>query len=289
MTDDFKDSLSEDETADTNPEPQTTAPIADKKPEPAIMFEKPRHRRSKFAKFIAYIIKVLFITAVFFGLLTSASYFSVWYFITGEEIEVPNLIGYEINQVMTTLKPLGASVKLDNYEYSELIPEGHVISQYPYPGTKSKKGSPMKIVLSKGSPLISVPALIGENYLSAEVKIRAAGLKVGNHAYIYSADASRDKIISQDPLPLTGVPKEYKINLLIEGGARAKKTLMPDLKSFTFAEAKDILNRIGIELINIERKKSTEKAAGMILEQSPEPGIPITPQTEIKLVISAGG
>jgi len=239
--------------------------------------------------FLFFIFNLSMITILVFALLAGTSYFTLWYFIRGEEVKIPNLIGLDVNTVLTRLQPIGLGAKLDNYEYSELIPNGCVLSQYPYPGTKAKRGSPVKIVLSKGSSLIKVPYIIGENYLSAEVKLRTAGLKVRHHSYIFSEEVGRDVVIGQDPLSQSGVPKDYPVNLLISMGSPPRKLAMPDLTKYTLQEAKEILTRIGFSVPNIERRKSGEKPAGMILEQVPKAGTPVTPQTSILLVISAGG
>lgn len=246
-------------------------------------------KRGFFKSLFFYAFYLMTITIIFSGILASASYFTVWYFIRGEEIKIPNLVGLEMNQVLTTLQPFGISVKLDKYEYSEIVPAGKVITQYPYPGTNAKKGSPVKLTISKGSPLIKVPNLVGDLYTNAEVKIRAAGLTVGNHSFIMGDQVNKDKVISQDPLPQSGVPKDFSINLLINTGAEAKKIVMPDLSSFTINEATEILLKNGIKSINSERRKSAEKSSGMVIEQNPKAGTLITPETTIQLIISAGG
>lgn len=242
--------------------------------------------RGFFRSFLFYIFNLSLITIFFFIFISSASYFTLWYFIRGEEIEIPNLIGVDINNVLTNVQSLELSVKLDKYEFSEVVPKGHVVSQYPYPGTKAKKGSPIKIIISKGSSLLKVPYVIGENYLSAEVKIRAAGLKVGNHSYINGEKATRDKVIAQDPLPLVGVPKDDPVNLLINIGPAVKKLMMPDLTPYTLTEAKGVLSKNGLNVIKIERRRTSDKPPGMVLEHIPKAGTPITSETSILLIIS---
>ncbi len=255
--------------------------------EEEILIDNIKHK-SIFRSFIFYIFNLFFIFVLFSVIVGIGGYFTVLHFIKGEVIEIPNIIGKDIDEALKILQPLQLPLKLDDYEYNELVPVGNIISQYPYPGTNAKKGSPVKIVISKGSPLISVPNLIGESALSAEVKIRGAGLKVGNHSYIYGEQSTKDKIIGQDPLPMTGVKKDHQVNLLINTGPLEKKIIMPDLSNSTLTEAQEILNKIGIKIISIDRRKSTEKPEGMILEQNPKPGNFIQPETQVVLVVSAG-
>jgi serine/threonine-protein kinase len=60
-------------------------------------------------------------------------------------------------------------------KFDETVPAGTVISQSPENGT-ADKGSELRLVVSKGPPLVDVPDVTGHNVAEAQALISAAGL-----------------------------------------------------------------------------------------------------------------
>lgn len=68
-----------------------------------------------------------------------------------EELSVPNLMGYTLNDAKKILEKDGLKLGSISYDYSEVYKEGTVINQNPVVGVGSiKKGDSVNVVLSKG-------------------------------------------------------------------------------------------------------------------------------------------
>lgn len=68
-----------------------------------------------------------------------------------EELSVPNLMGYTLNDAKKILEKDGLKLGTVSYDYSEVYKEGTVINQNPVVGVGSiKKGDSVNVVLSKG-------------------------------------------------------------------------------------------------------------------------------------------
>lgn len=68
-----------------------------------------------------------------------------------EELSVPNLMGYTLNDAKKILEKDGLKLGTLSYDYSEVYKEGTVINQNPVVGVGSiKKGDSVNVVVSKG-------------------------------------------------------------------------------------------------------------------------------------------
>ncbi len=72
-----------------------------------------------------------------------------------EELSVPNLMGYTLNDAKKILEKDGLKLGSISYDYSEVYKEGTVINQNPVVGVGSiKKGDSVNVVLSKGQKTV---------------------------------------------------------------------------------------------------------------------------------------
>jgi beta-lactam-binding protein with PASTA domain len=265
----------------------TPLPSQNQKPSPPFQDSGSQHV-SRFRSFLGFLFRLAVTVIVVFIVLTTISYLTIRHFISGEEVVVPNLVGMAPGEALERLQSLNLSIKLDKREYSEIVREGDIISQYPFPGTPAKAGAHVKVVLSKGPTLIHVPDLRGESYLNAGVKLRAIDLQVGNTSYLYSPEVKKGNVISQDPLPQSGVPRNYAVNLLVSNGPRPRLFLMPSLVNSTLKEAQSLLAKLDLTISQVSEKEQHGVQKGIILSQSPPAGTAVSNDTKIRLVVASG-
>lgn len=68
----------------------------------------------------------------------------------GKFIEVPNVIGMNVNEAKTKLENLGLTLyKIDEVEKYESLPSGIVLYQYPFPGAKVAQGALILLRITK--------------------------------------------------------------------------------------------------------------------------------------------
>ena len=232
--------------------------------------------------------RFLILTMIFFALLVGASYWVVSRAIRGHELNAPNITGRSIAEAMATLQNDRISLLLDRHEPHDWIPEGDIIRQFPQPGARIKSGTPIRVVVSKGAPRVTVPDLRGQSRIAAGIRLRNLGLDVGAVAEVPRSGQAGGTVMATDPPGGSGVIDGSRINLLISSGrptAAAQRT-MPDLYGLTPAEAREVLAQSGL-IIAEERKSPAEGVlAGRIHTQSPPAGQSVSSGTPISVVFA---
>lgn len=69
-----------------------------------------------------------------------------------ETTAVPSAIGLTVSAAAAKLKANDLKVSGIFQEYSSIVPEGHVISQMPGPGSRLAKRGGIRLIISKGKP-----------------------------------------------------------------------------------------------------------------------------------------
>jgi len=92
-----------------------------------------------------------------------------------QPVAVPNVVGAPVDQAKAAVIDAGLEPQVRE-KFDETVPAGTVISQSPEGNTTAGKGSVLKLVVSKGPPLVDVPDVKGKNVAEAQALITAAGL-----------------------------------------------------------------------------------------------------------------
>lgn len=126
----------------------------------------------------------------------------VYLFISGGESPaiVPDLKERSIRDARYTLERLGLALGDTVYAESDK-PKGTIIDQNYHPGTELKRGSRLKITLSRGRSegMIRVPDLLGKSLTEAERLLGSNSLKLGRINYQPSLSLLPNTIIEQYP------------------------------------------------------------------------------------------
>jgi beta-lactam-binding protein with PASTA domain/tRNA A-37 threonylcarbamoyl transferase component Bud32 len=118
-------------------------------------------------------------------------------------ITVPQLTGRNINEVRAQLQQLGVTA-VEQYKDSDQ-PADIVIDQSPKPGAGVGKDAEIKLVVSKGPPLIALPDLTNQPCQQAAQTLQGMNLRV-------RVDFNPNGIVrSQQPVPTTQVPPQTEV------------------------------------------------------------------------------
>ncbi|MBP2626452.1 MAG: serine/threonine protein kinase with sensor(s) [Firmicutes bacterium] len=206
-------------------------------------------------------------------------------FWSNNEVTVNNVVGKQIDIARNILSNQNLRVS-ESEAFSDKVPVGCVISQYPEAGTVVKEQRMIVLVISKGGEVAVVPDLRGLNRRDAELKIKNAGLVVGRVDEQFNTDIPADTIISQQPRPPVQVNKNTSIDLVISKGAGPRKFAVPDFRGTP-------VNTIGTQLDSLKLKqgKVTEEASdkyppGTIIGQNPTPATEVSEGTIVDLIVS---
>jgi serine/threonine-protein kinase len=112
-------------------------------------------------------------------------------------VRVPNVLNLDSTTAANQLGQAGFVIN-KQFQPSDTVPQGNVISTTPGPNALAPKGSPVTIVISTGPQLITVKDVTGYTQSGAEAALQAQGFKTVV-VTAQSTPANVGKVISQDP------------------------------------------------------------------------------------------
>lgn len=141
-----------------------------------------------------------------------------------EDIEVPNVVGYDQASAKSTLEKAGFTVSVATGSYSDEYAEGEVMSQTPN-GGKLGKGETVTITVSKGQDpdkkAISIPSVVGMTQSQAQSALADAGFRY-NVSETSSNSVEKGVVISQSQ---TGTGKKGDtITITVSTGPSSSST-----------------------------------------------------------------
>lgn len=151
------------------------------------------------------------------------------------EFDVPNVVGLDKDSAEAKLEESGLSPN-SNFEYSESVANGLVISQSPEGGGKAKKGDTVSLVVSRGPEPITMPGVINKPEAEAKAALSALGLNVTTNSD-YSNDVPEGNVISQSVVEGKAVEKGATITLVVSLG---KKTALYSLDNYSVSKLSSI-------------------------------------------------
>jgi beta-lactam-binding protein with PASTA domain len=200
-------------------------------------------------------------------------------------VTVPDLVGKPVDQVGKLLADARLFPRIEYFNDQTKV-RGIVLRQNPTGGTSLTEGRVVEITVNKPRPLI-VPNIAGRSEQDARFSLKEIGLNVSRVVKIPIADTtSRGLVLGQNPPPESEAVKGQGVTLLV-GGDRpeAGKTFLPDLRGLSFDDAKFVLSKSGLTLVEV-RQKDAKLPPNTVLEQTPAPYTSVTLDGEATLVVS---
>jgi serine/threonine-protein kinase len=208
------------------------------------------------ARFPLYILGFILL-GLTFGYLT----FKILSF--SRTVEVPDLYSKSLLEANKILTNNNLYLKIDGEDYDPLISSGNIIRQDVPAGNKVKERRGIKVVISKGPRVKSVPLLTDETLVNAESLLLQKGLKMAKVIFVHSDTVEKDRIIAQKPGPEDQVSDT--ITVLVSAGPYEKKYYCPDVRGMSLEQAKELARQMNLIV-------TTEGSGETVEKQKPEPG-----------------
>jgi beta-lactam-binding protein with PASTA domain/tRNA A-37 threonylcarbamoyl transferase component Bud32 len=125
-------------------------------------------------------------------------------------IPIRSYVGKPGDGARAALSRAGFQVRVTQ-DFSDTVPNGNVVSQSPSSGTGTK-GSAVRLVVSKGPRLVTVPRVVGQQVEAATQALRAAGFQVQVRKVLGGYFGS---VRAQDPAAGERVPAGSTITLTV--------------------------------------------------------------------------
>jgi serine/threonine-protein kinase len=200
------------------------------------------------------------------------------------DVEVPTLTGKTVNEASTILTESGLNLKVEeNRRMDPSVPAGHVISQDPPAGVRTRRERSVKVWVSAGPRANTVPALLGESERTAQLQLQQDGLQLASSSEIRSSDYPAGTVVAQNPPPKSS---GGSVALLVNRGERGATYVMPDLIGVNGDRAADLLRTRGFRVSLVGDHPYPGVPAGIVLRQNPQGGFQVAPGDSISLEVS---
>ena len=208
-------------------------------------------------------IKYPFYIFIFILLGLAFGYFTFKVLSFTRTVEVPDLYGKSLLDSNKLLTDKGLYLKIEGEDYDPALPPGKIIKQDVPSGNKVKERRGIKVVISKGPRIKSVPMLVNETLINAESLLLQKGLKISKVIMVHSDIVEKDKIVSQKPQSDEQVSDT--ITVLVSLGPYDKAYYCPDFKGMSLGQAAALLKKLNMKL-------ASEGSGETVETQKPEPG-----------------
>ncbi|MFS8100070.1 Stk1 family PASTA domain-containing Ser/Thr kinase [Lentzea alba] len=198
-----------------------------------------------------------------------------WYLGAGRWTAVPEVAGQSETNAVRLVNSADLTPLIDKVP-SDDVPIGQVISSDPASGTEVRKNDKVKLIVSRGKPV--VPFInVGAEVDAATKEIEAAGLKAVTDP---TKDAFHDtvpngKVVALDPRAGTALKINSPVTLVLSKGPAPRRPV-PNVQGKTKDEAFLELQRAGLEPVEATgedaaqgddaRVARTDPPAGTVLE-----------------------
>jgi eukaryotic-like serine/threonine-protein kinase len=200
------------------------------------------------------------------------------------DVEVPTLTGKTVNEASAVLTESGLNLKVEeNRRMDPSVPAGHVLSQDPPAGVRTRRERSVKVWVSAGPRANTVPALLGESERTAQLRLQQDGLQLASTSEIRSSDYPAGTVVAQNPPPKSS---GGTVALLVNRGERGATYVMPDLIGVNGDRAADLLRTRGFRVSLVGDHPYPGVPAGIVLRQNPQGGFQVAPGDPISLEVS---
>lgn len=246
--------------------------------------------QNKFQKFIqkhkvlVWIVLLIILFALSLG--GTMLYFNLT---TPKEVEIPNLIGKTSTEAEAILTQNGIKFEYNDEEYSTEYEAGQIMKQDPayVEGSKVttiKEGSTIKLTISKGIEVTTVPKVVGMKKEEAIETLEEYKLK-GEVVEETSKEVQEGYITKQEIEPETVANAGDTIKIYVSIGTGLKQIVVPSVKNKNVDEATKTLSDLGL-IVTAEYGEDTTKNNGMVLNQSLTSGSVVDEGTSIVITVN---
>ena len=200
------------------------------------------------------------------------------------EVTVPDLRGRTVADATAILTGIELTAKVDEARRLDpKIPVDRILLQEPAGGVTTRRQRSVRVWLSSGPRVVTIPQLTGQTERTAQLRLQADGLAVVGLDEIRSNEYPADAVVAQTPPPQS---RGTEVALLVNRGERSTTYVMPDLIGVNGDRAAELLRSRGFRVAVVGEQPYPGVPAGIVLRQTPQAGFQIAPGEPISLEVS---
>ncbi len=163
----------------------------------------------------------------------------------GETLQVPDLLGYTVEEVETTLENNDLYYEITDSVYTDEFARGAIITQNPKGGEAVKRGRTIFVTVNSSLPeLVEIPDLVGKSLRIAIPILEISGFVIADLEY-EPDESCTDCVIDlkhdgKKIMPGDKIRKGEKVTLIL-GRESNITTSVPDLLGLTYRSASEVI------------------------------------------------
>jgi eukaryotic-like serine/threonine-protein kinase len=193
---------------------------------------------------------------------------------------VPSVVNLPERRAVAKLDQSGFRVEPEQ-RFSDQIAAGRAIGTEPEQGTKLEQDSVVTLLVSKGSNLVEVPSVLGQQQSIAESQLRSAGLLP--NVDTESSDEPEGTVIAQDPGAGSTLKRGSEVTIVVSTGAQL--ITVPSVVGQSKQAARATLRAQELKVAVEKREVTSERDDGVVVSQSPSAGTRVSAGDTVTLVV----
>jgi serine/threonine-protein kinase len=207
--------------------------------------------------------------------------FFVWQELSSTpQVAVNHYVGETQTAAAQQITAAGLHPKVNNGP-NDNVPKGKVFKQDPGAGQKVDKGGTVTIWVSTGPPKVTVPAVKGQQWTTAQQTLVNAGLQPVEHIV---PGNTKGQVTATDPPAGQSVPKGSKVRVNVMSGPATAS--VPNVVGMNIADAQTALHNAGFN--GNPSYVNSDAPQGQVISQNPAPNTSETKGTTVNLSVSNG-
>ena len=192
------------------------------------------------------VIPLVFLIALFIILLIIDS-FILPYYVSAEELKVPNVVGMNKDQAIRVLSKMNLNPVIQTSRYDERFGKDQVIFQKPLANTNVKENRRIYLTVSGGVQTVTMPFLINKTVRDAQINLERIGLVLDQIEEVES-ELPPNFIVEQQYLEGKELPKGTLVWIKVSVGPKIGMVRVPNILGKSFVEAENILRGVSLRI-----------------------------------------
>ncbi len=203
----------------------------------------------------------------------------------GDLFEVPDIRGGGLASARERLTGAGLVLgEIDSLLHPS-VPEALIIGQSPLPGQVLRPESQVRVTVSLGPQLRSVPDVTGLTEDRAQIVLESSGFLVSVDTA--QADLPRGRVLEVFPHPDAILPLPARIRMVVSTGPAL--VAMPLVLGLDREEALILLDSLGLIVSEITEVFRFGRDQGVVVEQEPASDIELERGAKVRLKVGMSG
>jgi serine/threonine-protein kinase len=204
-----------------------------------------------------------------------------------EEVDLPQLVGMEYKSIIRD-KNITENfvIELVVTQPKEGYANGIIFEQSPSSVPSLKKGSTIKVKVSSGAQMITLPPFAGQEATSVFAKLKSYDLDY-TEVTIDSDTIQEGYVVRTDPEHNTQVPTGSTVTVYVSRGTDKEMLEVPNVGHDREEDAVEMIEEAGFTPV-VTYQQSDRYDEGDVIRQSPEGGNLLEEGGEVQLVVSSG-